>query len=1037
MNAMKGLLFRVTLPLALAVLSLPPAGFALAGSFPLRERPILVDARYDDILFGNVVDASAVRADTVYLLGGPGTLSGKFQDAGGAPDPQGWTGVDLTLPDGPFWHIDTYCCANLDPGQPDNHAWWCGTTFTEDCGTGDYNGYGNAWDDKLEWSGQVADPGSGVTVRLSAMLNHDNEPGYDYLYLEYEGVDGPQVVATWNGIGTGVAVNETFSLSPADYGGAGGDEVRLRWCFVSDSGWSDADCLYPSLGAAQIDLIEVFFDQGGGEIQIGTTETCEAGDPVQWAVAPVVGVGDFSKVWPFLDDIDPCHHNSTPQFAFIDDGQVVPGTGGYPCQDWCYGPGRYIVNPEGGLAGPDYHISNAIWSPPLAWPAGGYVGAQLEFDVWRDMTFAVDSPGILYFWRVRSTEDPTGETGWSNWQSPDHTGYYGGPNYYRQGCVVTSFLEDNPTFVQISFGVHERGWLWGWTGTNGTPAPYYDNVAFKVFRYDGPVISTREIDIAQDNFPEIGTIDYANLGANHVRFDMARNISLAAHMRNDPGDSIFCDVVPVRTGAVLNDLPKLYYKIQPGTSPDMFAAYRSIPLQGWVYGDTTYTGIGTPIADRYNFDLPDSSSLFPGDKMHYYIEGQDNVSGDIGTARLPADTTGFDNFFGYPWYSSSFTVHALPSLKSQTPGDQPPILFWNDFADRGGEQEWHHALSNLGFREGLDFDTYYTNGPSSGVGNGLGGRATASQLAGYEGLLYTCGDLDHFTISNGDFSVDPSDDVGVLDAWLRLGSKNMFLTGNDLVSDLVQNSGATGAAFVATWLSVSFIDEDIRPLIDNQHSPLVKPLPASPIGFTVDEWIAYGSCPYFYPDYYRNTFGAVGPTGGAVPLAEFTDPDGLGGAYPYAAGTYALEPIYSAGVVYLPYDLMFVYTSPDGSGPPAAWAARTAILQDILAFWGMGGLPPIGIPETGCFWVRNFPNPFNPLTRVEYNLPRKGRLSIKVYSLRGELVRTLIDEVVERGPGSVTWDGTDGAGQVVASGVYFFETVAPGERVVTKTALVR
>ncbi len=1031
--------YLFALPLALAAFSFPPAGFVLAGSSPLPDQLTVVDARYDDILYGNVVDASAVRADTVYLLGGPGTLSGKFQDSGGAPDWQGWTGVDLTLPEGPFWHIDTYYCANLDPGQPDNHAWWCGTTFSDDCGTGDYNGYGNNWNDQLEWVGVVADPGSGLTVRLSAMLNYDNEPGYDYLYLEYEGAGGPQVVATWNGNGLGVAVNETFALTPADYGGLGGDEVLLRWRFVSDGAWSDEDCLHPTQGAAQIDLIEVFFDQGGGEVQIGTTETCEAGDPVQWEIIPSLGVGDFAKVWPFLDDIDPCHHNHTPQVAFVDDGLVVPGTGGYPCQDWCYGPGQYIVNPEGGLLGPDYHIDNAVWSPPLAWPEPGYEGALLEFDVWRHESLAFDTPGMWFYWRVRSTEDPTGETGWSGWRARDGNGYYGGPDYLRMQQIVTDLLEDNRTFVQISLGVHEFGWVWGWVGTNGTPAPYYDNVAFKVFQYDGPAVTSRVIDLAQDNFPESGTIDYGNLAANSVRFDMARNISPWNHLRNDPGDSIHCDVVPVRSGAVLNGLPKLYYKLRPNP---LFDPYRTsgLPNQGWIYGDTTYTSSGSVVWHRYNFDLPDTAFFFPGDVVHYYLEGQDNLGGDIRTTRLPADTTGFSSFPGDAGhvpllFPSTYVVRALPGLVSATPEDHPPLLFWNDFGDRGGENEWTVALLNNGLQEGLDYDLFYSSGPSSGVGNGLGGRATASQLAGYEGLLYTCGDLSAYTISNGDYDGDPGDDVGVLDAWLRLGGKNMFLTGNDLVSDLVNNGGAVGAAFVATWLSVTLVDEDIRPLIDNQHSPLVKPLPASPISFTVDEWITYGSCPFLGP-YYKNTFDGVEPTG-AVPLAEFTDPDGLGGAYPYAAGTYALEPIYSAGVVYLPYDLMFVYTSPDGTGPPPAWAARTAILQDVLAFWGMGGLPPIGVPETDRFWVRNFPNPFNPVTRIEYNLPRKGRLSIKVYSLRGELVRTLIDEVVERGPGSVTWDGTDGAGQVVASGVYFCQTQAGGRTDLRKMTILR
>jgi len=73
--------------------------------------------------------------------------------------------------------------------------------------------------------------------------------------------------------------------------------------------------------------------------------------------------------------------------------------------------------------------------------------------------------------------------------------------------------------------VFEYGWVWGWTGTDGTPAPYFDNVSFCTVGYSSPALSSSEVNLAQDNFPAIGTIDYTDLGENSVRFDMARNIS--------------------------------------------------------------------------------------------------------------------------------------------------------------------------------------------------------------------------------------------------------------------------------------------------------------------------------------------------------------------------------------------------------------------------------------------------------------------------------------------------------------------------------
>jgi len=996
----------------------------------------LADGKYAGVLTGECITMNKAAAETTYILGGPTLGDGDFQTGGGAPSADGWTSVDFTAHTDYNWHVDNYNCANLDTGQPDNHAWWCGTTFVDDCGTGDYNGYGNGWNEYLDWRGAVGDPLTGVTVRLSGILNNSNEPGYDYLYAQYEDASGMQLIRSYNGEMMSVVVNEVFTLTTGDYTGPGSDEVHLRFNFVSDSGWSDADCLYPSTGAAQIDLISVEFDQGGGYVLQGTVEDCDT-NPIQWYVDFPLGVGDFSHVWPTLGNIDPCRTNSTPLFAFIDDGVVVAGTGGYLCTTWCYGYGGYIVNPEGGMAGPDFHVHNEIWSPVLTWPGTMYDGAQYVWDVFRHEDLSAVAPGIFYWWHVRSTDGsmPITDAGWQD----RNFVYYGGPDWLRTGDTCTDLMMPGRTEVQLALGVIEYGWVWGWTGTDGYPAPYFDNVGFLCFEFGGPGISTREIDIANDGFPEIGQVDYVNLGQNHVRFDMARNISLAAHLRNDPGDSIFCDVVPVRTGAVLNDMPKLYYKIDPGTSPDMFAGFRSIPLQGWIYGDTTYTGVGTPIGDRYNFDLPDSSSLFPGDKMHYYVEGQDNVGGNIGTTLLPSDTTGFDNFFGYPYYSSSFTVRALPSIKSQTPGDHPPILFWNDFANRGGESEWHYALSNLGFWEGLDYDTYYTNGPSSGVGDGLGGRATATVLSGYETMLYTCGDLSAFTIANGDFTNDPSNDVGVLDSWLQQGGKNMFMTGDDLVFDLNVNGGAATLLFENTWIMADFIAQDLRPLIHNQPAPTVVPLPG-PITFSAPQWIAYGGCLVF------NTFDAVEPEGTSLPIAEFIANGGiyhglcLPGIYPYAAGLYNYNVTYNNTVVYLPYDFMYIYTG--GCLPiphPGPLAARTLILQDVLAGFGhVGPNPAVGVPGLGdVLTVKNFPNPFNPKTTIEYNMPRPGHLAIRIFNLQGRLVRTLIDEPVPVGSRTVEWPGDDDRGRAVSSGVYFCETRALGETIVKKMAIVR
>ena len=86
---------------------------------------------------------------------------------------------------------------------------------------------------------------------------------------------------------------------------------------------------------------------------------------------------------------------------------------------------------------------------------------------------------------------------------------------------------------------------------------------------------------------------------------------------------------------------------------------------------------------------------------------------------------------------------------------------------------------------------------------------------------------------------------------------------------------------------------------------------------------------------------------------------------------------------------------------------------------------------------KNYPNPFNPSTRINFTAPRKGHLSIKVYNIRGELVRTLVDGQVPAGAGHVVWDGRDHGGAGVASGIYLYQVKGFGENVTEKMALVK
>ncbi len=68
----------------------------------------------------------------------------------------------------------------------------------------------------------------------------------------------------------------------------------------------------------------------------------------------------------------------------------------------------------------------------------------------------------------------------------------------------------------------------------------------------------------------------------------------------------------------------------------------------------------------------------------------------------------------------------------------------------------------------------------------------------------------------------------------------------------------------------------------------------------------------------------------------------------------------------------------------------------------------------------NYPNPFNANTTISYALPKDAQTQLAVYNIRGQKVKTLVDQYQTAGVYSITWDGKDESGKTVASGIYFY-----------------
>ncbi len=92
----------------------------------------------------------------------------------------------------------------------------------------------------------------------------------------------------------------------------------------------------------------------------------------------------------------------------------------------------------------------------------------------------------------------------------------------------------------------------------------------------------------------------------------------------------------------------------------------------------------------------------------------------------------------------------------------------------------------------------------------------------------------------------------------------------------------------------------------------------------------------------------------------------------------------------------------------------------------------------GVTLAQNQPNPFNSNTAISYQLSgishQPSGVSLKVYNLLGREVRTLVDSRIPPGEYQVVWDGKDGLGKEVSSGIYFYRLKVKGEKLkVTKT----
>ena len=101
--------------------------------------------------------------------------------------------------------------------------------------------------------------------------------------------------------------------------------------------------------------------------------------------------------------------------------------------------------------------------------------------------------------------------------------------------------------------------------------------------------------------------------------------------------------------------------------------------------------------------------------------------------------------------------------------------------------------------------------------------------------------------------------------------------------------------------------------------------------------------------------------------------------------------------------------------------------------------PNISIPDPTNIaeLIGNFPNPFNPETSINFNLRKDSKVSLKVFNIKGQLIRTLINEQLSASSYNIVWNGKNDSGNQVSSGIYLYKLQADTQLSVKKCILLK
>lgn len=1012
----------------------------------------------------NPQHASKAFNDTVWIA------DWTFDASGGGCTEAGWVHRDLRiLNDGTnYWSVQT--------GYGDgSHA---AVLRKHDlCWTRD--GYGNQWDYSIVLAY------SGGDARVSFDFWSDSEPLYDFVTVEADslGLSESRVVpesrlmpedfrdvlfSTSGNHWSGSAVS---ALALPDYG-PGQHMVYIR--FLSDRRFSDEDGGFASAGNAGlvVDNIAV-----AGKTAYGENFACGDASCVDKRVqlrntAIARPFGEWGRLYDRITDNDKCTENTTCAWLWSDPALAAYST------DMAFGPGSAIVR---------NWLDNLIVSPWVdlgSTPNATYT--ILSFRTFPGNNYSQSR--IVLGWRVRTKLRVDNTDTSAPGDSIDCLSAWGHSSSFNSlgtFAWITRVLDMSPFFYPDSRGIQLSFRIGDWQYISGIgppspldpgPGPYIDRVRIGRRTLLGPRLheGTDSRTQAQDCFPTLrnGISPGEHFSPSTDRFgtcafSMGKNLDFEVPFTPNiiTGDSIVIDVQDIRGAGGVTSV-RWYGAIVAGPHAGKAPAPYAVGSNGFfeTTADTARSSSGAVVANVFTRDL-DDTYFRGGDVLQYFWAATDAAGGlasmPAGLAALPASVAAAETTTGGLHEVNFLPVvdwdpDYLAVLAADTHGDIDPtpeqiansmqancLLYYQHVTSRrrsGPLQatSFMRTLDGLGYAG--SYDIYDVQGYGN-MNNQLGGRATVQQLAGYRLVVEDDGrsNLTPNIPDGSNPSLEKVDQARFYRDWLaggagsETGIATLWIIGESTVFER-----ATNALFTTDFGIASVVNDQALAVNPDIEGIAVTTFSnGNTSAFTGDLFTLNGGCPAI-----RNYDGYT-PGGTAVTTHRYrtaTSP-GLGAVVVNSNPTLRWNTI-AMGFAW--FDIRDAFASsppvPPPGAPPKDLAAKilNAVLGDCAEPLDPTSVPPVseeGLPRSTVLHP-SVPNPFNPVTRLVYDLAAPGRVRLEVYDVAGHRVRSLLDAETPAGFGhTVTWNARDDAGRRVSSGVYLAR-LQTGDRAVASRRLV-